>query len=100
MICFGLALIGLGFVPPILGLFLLTAGSCGLFLSGTTAVFQASIVDSFPVNVRTSAIGFVLGVGRIGSGLGPFVAGILFAAGASRSTSHSFLRCSRWRPAC
>ena len=83
---FGVALIGIGFVPPVLWMFIVVACAASFFLSGSAAMFQASLVQTFPPNARASAIGFVLGIGRIASGLGPYLAGLMFAAGMTRGT--------------
>ncbi|MEO5734451.1 MAG: MFS transporter, partial [Rubrivivax sp.] len=83
---FGAALIGIGFVPPVLGLFIVAACSASFFLSGSAAMFQAAMVDTFPTNTRATAIGFVMGLGRVASGLGPYLAGLMFAAGMTRGT--------------
>ncbi len=84
MFGFGAALIGIGFVPPILGLFVFVACSASFFLSGSAAMVQASMVQTFPPNMRATAIGFVMGLGRVASGLGPYLAGLMFAAGMTR----------------
>lgn len=85
IIAFGIALAVLGFVPPALPLLLLSASTCGFFLSAATAVFYASLTESFPPLMRASGIGFVMGFGRLVSGVGPLFAGALFAAGVGRS---------------
>jgi len=48
--------------------------------AGVVAIY-ALMARTFPVEVRASATGFVIGVGRGGSALAPAVAGLLFAAG-------------------
>ncbi len=83
---FGAALVGIGFVPPILWMFVVAACSASFFLSGSAAMLQASMVATFPPNMRVSAIGFILGIGRVASGLGPYLAGLMFAAGMTRGT--------------
>jgi MFS family permease len=85
IIGFGLALAALGFVPPALAPLLLAASACGFFLSAATAVFYASLAELFPPLMRVSGIGFVMGSGRLMSGLGPLLAGAMFAAGVGRS---------------
>ncbi|MES2258172.1 MAG: MFS transporter [Pseudomonadota bacterium] len=85
MICFGLALAVLGFVPPVLTALLVAGSACGFFLSATTAVFYATLTEAFPPRSRVSGIGFVMGFGRLVSGIGPYLAGAMFAAGVGRS---------------
>ena len=84
MIGLGAGLVLLGFVPPTLTLLVVAAGTCGFFLSASTAVFYASMAASFPSLMRVSGLGFVMGFGRLLSGLGPYLAGVLFAAGLKR----------------
>ncbi|MGF0237306.1 MFS transporter [Rhodococcus sp. IEGM1300] len=84
MIGFGVFLALFGFTPAALPLLILSASACGFCLSGATAVFSATMATTFPAQTRVTGIGFVVGVGRIASVLGPSVAGWLFAAGLSR----------------
>jgi MFS family permease len=85
MIGFGAALAGIGFVPPALPYLLIAASACGFFLAATTAVFYASMTATFPPLMRVSGMGLVMGTGRLVSGLGPFLAGVMFAAGLTRT---------------
>lgn len=39
------------------------------------------IARTFPAHLRASGTGFVIGLGRIGSTLGPLIAGLMFARG-------------------
>ncbi|QJU58057.1 MFS transporter [Sphingomonas sp. AP4-R1] len=48
--------------------------------AGVVAIY-ALVARAFPVGVRASATGFIIGVGRGGSALAPALAGLLFAAG-------------------
>lgn len=84
MIGFGVFLAVFGFTPPALPLLILAASACGFCLSGATAVFSATMATTFPAQTRVTGIGFVVGVGRTASVLGPAIAGWLFAAGWSR----------------
>ncbi|MES2258148.1 MAG: MFS transporter [Pseudomonadota bacterium] len=81
---FGVALISLAFVPPLLPLLILAVSACAVCMSGSAAMFQAIAVETFPAGVRASAIGFIMGIGRIASGLGPYLAGLMFAGGMTR----------------
>lgn len=85
MIGFGISLGIFGFMPPVLALLLLSASACGFFLSGTTGVFYATLAASFPPLSRVTGIGFVIGVGRVSSIVGPALAGWMFTKGLSRS---------------
>ena len=63
---------------------LLAAAACGFFLFGSTGVFYATMAMAFTPSTRTSGAGFVMGVGRVSSAVGPYFAGWLFAAGLVR----------------
>lgn len=54
--------------------FFINAGVVGMY-----PIFAAT----YPAQLRASGIGFVIGVGRGGSAIGPIIAGGLFASGAS-----------------
>lgn len=84
MIGFGIAIAALGFAPPVLSIILLCSGACGFFLSGSLGVFYAAVADSFTPLTRASGVGFVSGVARAFSALGPALAGIMFQVGATR----------------
>jgi benzoate transport len=86
MVGFGIGLIALGFIPSVLSLFILVVSVCAICMSGSAAMFQAIVVQSFPANVRASAIGVTMGVGRLASGLGPYLAGLMFAGGMTRES--------------
>lgn len=86
MVGFGISLIALGFVPANLTMLILAASTCGFFLSASTAVFYATLADAFPPLSRVSGIGFVMGFGRLCSGVGPWAAGAMFAAGFGRGS--------------
>lgn len=79
-----LALAAIGMVPPVLALFVITAGIFGFFVSGTTGVFYGILASSFPPLLRASGMGLVMGVGRIGSAMAPAIAGWMFAHGLTR----------------
>ncbi|MFV3128943.1 MFS transporter [Niveispirillum sp. KHB5.9] len=72
---FGSGLSGLGALSLVVAVaaFCINAGVVGLYpIMGAT----------FPAHLRASGIGFVIGVGRGGSAIGPIVAGAMFAAGS------------------
>lgn len=43
----------------------------------------AVVARTFPAHMRISGTGFVIGVGRIGSAIGPIMAGAMLTAGLS-----------------
>jgi len=53
----------------------------GVAIFGAISGFFGLFVASYPANLLSSGSGFVLGVGRGGAVLGPFIPGLLFTAG-------------------
>lgn len=80
------ALVALGFVPPALHLFVLTAGVLGFCMAGTTGMMYTILATTFPAGLRASGMGFVMGTMRIASAAGPALAGVLFAQGMTRAS--------------
>ncbi len=80
----GCTLAAFGFTPPMLGMFLLVTGVSGFFAGGAAGLFYATMAATLPAPVRVSGIGFVIGVGRVFSILGPMIAGLMFARGLTR----------------
>ena len=60
------------------------AMACGFCVMGGMIGLYAIIARTFPVHLRASGTGFVIGVGRIGSILPPMLAGMLSKAGVGR----------------
>nr|WP_311526993.1 3-(3-hydroxy-phenyl)propionate transporter MhpT [uncultured Ralstonia sp.] len=58
---------------------------CGLFLVGGQSVLYALAGQAYPTEVRGTGVGAAVAIGRLGSILGPLVAGQLFALGQSPS---------------
>ena len=80
-----LSLAAVGLVPPVLHLFVLSAGVLGFCLAGTTGMLYAILASTFPAGLRASGMGFVMGVMRIASAAGPALAGLMFAHGMTRA---------------
>lgn len=59
----------------------LIAAAAGFFASTGIVGFYALNARVFPTEVRAGGTGFVIGIGRGGSALGPILAGLLFASG-------------------
>lgn len=70
----GLSTLGALSISIALAAFFINAGVVGMY-----PIFA----NIFPAHLRASGIGFVIGVGRGGSAIGPIIAGSLFATGAS-----------------
>jgi AAHS family 3-hydroxyphenylpropionic acid transporter len=58
---------------------------CGLFLVGGQSVLYSLAGQAYPTEVRGTGVGAAVAIGRLGSILGPLVAGQLFALGQSPS---------------
>jgi MFS family permease len=61
----------------------LAAGLAGLFTNAAIVGLYAIMAQSFPTELRATATGFVIGLGRAGSATAPAIAGFLFTAGWS-----------------
>ncbi|MBO9714590.1 MFS transporter [Sphingomonas sp.] len=59
----------------------LVAAAAGFFTNAGVVSLYGLLAQSFPTDVRATATGFAIGVGRGGSALAPALAGFLFAAG-------------------
>jgi MFS family permease len=57
----------------------------GALLFGSMGSLYAIVPALFPAAVRTTGTGLSLGIGRIGATIGPYVGGVLIAAGWSRA---------------
>ncbi|PXA95263.1 MFS transporter [Nostoc sp. 3335mG] len=64
----------------------IVAALAGFATNAGVVGLYALIAQSFPTQVRATATGFVIGVGRGGSALAPALAGFLFAAGYGLQT--------------
>ena len=79
----GIVLFGL--VPSRLGALQAMAALAGFATVGGMTNLYAVISRSFPAAARASGTGFVIGIGRFGSALGPALGGILLAHGFVRA---------------
>jgi len=78
--CGALALSLLAFKPPLAVLYLLVAvaGACSI---GTQILANACAVQYYPVQVRSTGLGWAMGIGRTGAIIGPLLGGALQASG-------------------
>lgn len=83
--CTAAAIVLFGIVPPRLGVLTAMAAFVGFSTIGGMAVLYAVVSRSFPGATRASGTGFVIGLGRVGSAIGPLLAGMLFALGFERA---------------
>lgn len=73
-----------GLTPPSLVMLALAAALAGAFLYAGISGLYAAIVDSFEPRMRSTGVGFVMGVGRAAGAIAPALAGWMFALGATR----------------
>ncbi len=76
-----LAIVALSFIGTELNLIIVLATAIGFFVYGYIAGLFAVAARLYPAHVRTTGVGWAIGIGRIGSTLSPTFAGLLFAAG-------------------
>jgi AAHS family 4-hydroxybenzoate transporter-like MFS transporter len=79
---FGLSvlLIGsLGVLPPSLGMILSVAFGLGILVQGAQAGLNALVAEFYPTAIRSTGVGWALGVGRIGSIVGPVLGGVMLS---------------------
>ena len=72
-------------LPADPALLIAAAAVAGFFVQGSMVSLYAVVARTFPVDMRASGTGFVIGIGRVGSILPPLLAGALAAAGLSRT---------------
>jgi len=84
MVLFFAAIAGFGAVGTSLTLLLILAAAVGFFMISMISGLYAIIGVMYPVRVRNTGTGLVLGIGRIGAVIGPYLGGMMIAAGWSR----------------
>jgi len=89
----GLAIAGFGFAPADLSILSMIAFVAGLALAASAILFYAVLVEVYPVHLRSGAIGFIMGIGRIGAWISPVIAGLLFSLGAGRGQVTALFGC-------
>ncbi|MFV0438225.1 MAG: MFS transporter [Desulfopila sp.] len=65
----------------------------GFFTSGAVVGFYALFATSYPTRVRARGAGFILGLGRGGSVIGPISAGLLFSLGFNLQYTAAVMAC-------
>ena len=75
-----------GSLPSNFILLALGAAAMGFSLQSAMMGLYAVVARTFPAHMRASGAGVVIGVGRIGSAVGPALAGMLLATGLNRGS--------------
>jgi len=73
------ALVVFGFLPAIVPALLVVGFLIGFFVMGGYIGLYSVAARIYPTEVRTTGIGWTIGVGRFGSIVGPYLGGILIA---------------------
>lgn len=81
---FFVAIAAFGAAGKDLTVLLALAGAVGFFMIGLISGLYAVIGAMYPVRVRNTGTGLALGIGRLGAVAGPYLGGVLIAAGWSR----------------
>lgn len=63
----------------------------GFFAYGSTIGLYALAAQKYPASARSTGVGWAIGVGRIGSIVGPYIGGMMIAWGWERSTYYLIL---------
>lgn len=89
------SLLTLGLMPAEPGSMLLVAGLTSFFMQGAFTGMMITIVRFYPPELRSTGTGFVIGFGRIGAVLGPYLGGVLMAIGWERQAFYAvFAACA------
>ncbi|GAB4140481.1 MAG: MFS transporter [Sphingomonadales bacterium] len=80
-----------GLLPPTAHVLMLGAVGLGLAIMAAMAGLYALVPLIFPANIRNTGTGLAIGIGRLGATVGPYVAGLLIAAGWQRDEYYTVL---------
>jgi benzoate transport len=78
------SIVAFGFAGSNLPLLMIFAMAIGFSLIGTICGLYATIGAMYPVRIRNTGTGLAIGIGRLGAIAGPWLGGVLIAAGWSR----------------
>ncbi|MCH7695840.1 MAG: MFS transporter [Proteobacteria bacterium] len=87
LLCGAIAMIAFGFSPIIVGLLLILSFVIGFFVEGGFIGLYAVAARIYPTEIRTTGVGWAIGLGRIGGIIGPYLGGILIGLGWSTATN-------------
>jgi len=72
-----------GYAAPSVAMVILLQGLFGVFMGGGSSGLIALAAIDYPTAIRSTGVGWAMGMGRVGSFTGPLVVGSLVAAGLS-----------------
>ncbi len=78
------SIVAFGFTGSNLPLLMIFAMAIGFSMIGTICGLYATIGAMYPVRIRNTGTGLAIGIGRLGAIAGPYLGGVLIAAGWSR----------------
>jgi AAHS family 4-hydroxybenzoate transporter-like MFS transporter len=76
----------IGYAAPSIGLVTLLEGLFGIFMGGGSSGLIALAAIYYPTAIRSTGVGWAMGMGRIGSFTGPLTVAALIASALSTST--------------
>jgi MFS family permease len=85
------AIVGLGALQAGLAVMMTGVLVAGFFLIGCMASLYAIVPRIYPASVRNTGTGLAIGFGRLGAVIGPYLGGLLIAAGWQRFAYYSVL---------
>ncbi|MCP5143980.1 MAG: MFS transporter [Gammaproteobacteria bacterium] len=80
----GIGLTSFGFAPELAWLLSCIIVVTGYFFFGIQVSLYTFVASCYPASVRTTAIGLAFTIGRLGSILGPYTAGVMLESGLGR----------------
>ena len=78
------SIVAFGFAGSKLVLLMIFAMAIGFSMIGTICGLYATIGAMYPVRIRNTGTGLAIGIGRLGAIAGPYLGGVLIAAGWSQ----------------
>lgn len=87
----GVAVAIFGAVPANFTLLQIAAFCLGFLANGAVVGLYALIANAYPAHLRATGTGAVIGFGRLGAAISPFMAGMLLAGGAGREMTSILL---------
>ncbi len=85
-----LALVVMALLPLAVAVLLVIAAILGFFQQGGLVGFYAMAARVYPAEIRTTGIGWSIGLGRFGAVIGPYLGGVLIAVGWSMGSLFIF----------